>query len=127
MGWPSGIRALTSMAAKNCRCACFLPRMSLSTQSGSLIPDFFSVFQQSARDDRGHRSRVGSSFARWPEPKEAREGRARVWRLYRNEPELHPKLWGPLPAWRDDFHGLRGVDGQSSGEQADGEEAADAV
>jgi hypothetical protein len=50
----------------------------------------------------------------------------RVSRLYRSEPELHPKLWGSLPAWRDDFHGLRGADGQPSGEQAHGEEAADA-
>jgi hypothetical protein len=47
MGWPWGIRALTSIMATNCRCACFLPRMPRSTRSGSLIPDFFSVFQQS--------------------------------------------------------------------------------
>jgi hypothetical protein len=80
-----------------------------------------------AGDDRGHRRRVGSSFARGREPKEARQGRARVSRLYRSEPELHPKLWGSLPAWRDDFRGLRGVDGQPSGEQAHGKEAADAV
>jgi hypothetical protein len=30
----------------------------------------------------------------------------------RSEPELHSQLRVPLPARRDDFHGLRGVDGQ---------------
>jgi hypothetical protein len=38
-----------------------------------------------------------------------------------------PNYGGSVPAWGDDFHGLRGVDGQPRGEQAHGEEAADAL
>ena len=55
------------------------------------------------------------------------ERRARISWRYRSEPELHPKLWGSLPARREDFNGLRGVRGESSGEQAHGEEAANAM
>ena len=55
------------------------------------------------------------------------ERRARISWLYRSEPELHPKLWGSLPARREDFNGLRGVRGESSGEQAHGEKAANAM
>ena len=38
-------------------------------------------------------------------------------------------LWygNVLPARREDFNGLRGVRGESSGEQADGEEAANSM
>jgi hypothetical protein len=38
-------------------------------------------------------------------------------------------LWygNVLPARREDFNGLRGVRGESSGEQADGKEAANAM
>jgi hypothetical protein len=49
MGWVSGIRALTSIMATNCRCACFLPRMPVFSRSGSLIPDLFCVFYQPVR------------------------------------------------------------------------------
>src|SRR5208282_703388 len=51
---------------------------------------------------------------------EALEGRARISRLYRSQPKLHPKLWGSLPAWRENFDGLRRVRGESSDKQAHG-------
>src|SRR5947209_3002319 len=58
MGWFSGIRALTSIMATNCRCACFLPRMTVFTRSGYLIPDLFRVFHQPAKP-RDHEGRFG--------------------------------------------------------------------
>jgi hypothetical protein len=48
MGWFSGMRALTSTIATNCRRACFLPRMTAFTGAGPLIPDLFPVFHQLA-------------------------------------------------------------------------------
>jgi hypothetical protein len=55
------------------------------------------------------------------------DSQPRVSWLYRSEPELHPKLLGSLPARREDFNGLRGVRGESSGKQAHGEETANAM
>jgi len=34
--------------------------------------------------------------------------------------KLHPKLWGSLPARRENFDGLRGVRGESSDKQTHG-------
>src|SRR5260221_13987593 len=80
-----------------------------------------------ARYDGRYRRPTGSPTPGRREPKEALESRARISRLYRSEPKLHPKLWGSLPARREDLNGLRGVRGESSGEQAHGEEAANAM
>jgi len=40
---------------------------------------------------------------------------------------LDPELRGALPLWRGDLERVRGVGGQPSGEQAHGQEAADAL
>src|SRR5260221_994556 len=73
-----------------------------------------------ARYDGRYRRPTGSPTPGRREPKEALESRARISRLYRSEPKLHPKLWGSLPPRREDLNGLRGVRGESSGEQAHG-------
>ena len=52
---------------------------------------------------------------------------ARISRLYRSEPKLYSEPWGSLKARREDFNGLRGVRSEESGEQAHGQEAADAL
>ena len=52
------------------------------------------------------------SYPRTARAEKSLEGRAKISRLYRSQPKLHPKLWGSLPARREDFNGLRGVRGE---------------
>ena len=47
--------------------------------------------------------------------------------FHRIEPDLDPELRGSASPWRDDHDVVRGIDGQPGDQQADGEEAADAV
>jgi IS4 transposase len=59
--------------------------------------------------------------------------RNRYWRpslkpvLWKKSSRLYSKLLGSMALWRNHHHGVCGIDHQSSGEQADGEKATDAL
>src|SRR4051794_11835237 len=73
----------------------------------------------------GGRSRVAGRAVRAVE--EAAQGREGAPSLHRIQPDLDPELWGSLPPWRDDRDVVRGIDRQRGDQQADGQEAVDAV
>jgi hypothetical protein len=46
---------------------------------------------------------------------------------YMTDLPVHPELRGSISTWGNNLDGVRGIDGQLCGQQADGEEAANAL
>ena len=70
---------------------------------------------------------VAAEGERIGEPNQVAESVARIQGIYRGQPCFHPELRRTVPESRADLDGVRGIGGEPSDQQADGEETANAV